>query len=183
MPVLAAEPALFPETLFDGPPAEGSRWLVLHTRPRQEKAVARELTAARLPFFLPLVAKRLNMRGRRMTSFVPLFPGYVFRLAGREEPPLARLAPRLAHRLDVPDQSRLWDDLRQIRQLIHSGLPITREDRLGPGAQVTICQGPLAGLRGKVVRTASDYRFVVRVDFIQQGACVLLDGDCLSEIC
>ena len=40
-----------------------------------------------------------------------------------------------------------------------------------------ITTGPLAGLCGTVVRTASGRRFVVRVDFIQQGASVLLE-DC-----
>ena len=30
--------------------------------------------------------------------------------------------------------------------------------------------GPLAGLKGKILRTASGRRFVVEVDFIQQGA-------------
>jgi len=40
---------------------------------------------------------------------------------------------------------------------------------------VEIQSGPLAGLRGKVLRSASGWRFVVTIDFIQQGASVLLD--------
>lgn len=40
--------------------------------------------------------------------------------------------------------------------------------------------GPLAGLRGKVLNVLSGRRFVVQIDFIQQGASVLLE-DCLLE--
>ena len=51
------------------------------------------------------------------------------------------------------------------------------ESRLTPGTPVEITTGPLAGLCGTVVRTGSGRRFIVRVDFIHQGASVLLE-DC-----
>ena len=70
--------------------------------------------------------------------------------------------------LKVPDQERLWSDLRQIRQLIETGAPITPEDRLQTGMPVEIRSGPLTGLRGTIQRTASGRRFVVQVDFIQR---------------
>jgi transcription antitermination factor NusG len=41
---------------------------------------------------------------------------------------------------------------------------------------VEIQDGPLAGLRGKIVQEASRKRVVVEVDFIQRAASVLLDG-------
>ena len=50
------------------------------------------------------------------------------------------------------------------------------EERLEPGDPVEITAGPLAGLSGIVVRAASGRRFVVRVDFIQKGASILLEA-------
>jgi hypothetical protein len=50
--------------------------------------------------------------------------------------------------------------------------PDTPEDGLRPVTAVEIRQGRLAGMRGKIVRTASRRRWVVEVKFIQRGASV-----------
>jgi transcriptional antiterminator RfaH len=118
-----------------------------------------------------------------LTSYVPLFPSYVFVYGTREERVSALATNRIVRTLDVADQERLWNDLRQVQTLIKSGTPITPEERLGPGDVVEIKSGPLAGLRGKILRTASGRRFVVQVDFIQRGASVVLDDFVLTEAC
>src|SRR5207247_1767226 len=84
MPVRAAGPELFPEELFADsfrPQAADRVWCVLHTKPRQEKCLARQLYDARVPFYLPLLHRRLRIRGKAVTSYHPLFGGYVFLLA------------------------------------------------------------------------------------------------------
>jgi transcriptional antiterminator RfaH len=159
----------------------GRLWWVLHTRPRQEKSLARQLHAGHVPFYLPVVSRRCRMRGRTMTSRVPLFPGYVFLLADAEERVAALATCRVARTIRVTDQERLWGDLRQIHRLISCGAPITSEERLVPGMPVEIRSGPLAGLKGKILRTASGRRFVVEVDFIQKGASVLLEDFMLEK--
>jgi len=61
MPILPREPDLLPEELFDGfyRPESGERlWWVMHTRPRQDKSLARELWRRRIPFYLPQIARR-----------------------------------------------------------------------------------------------------------------------------
>jgi transcriptional antiterminator RfaH len=178
MPLLAAEPDVYPiellESGFESLEPEGL-WWVLHTKPRQEKALARQLLQHRLPFYLPTISRRLRLRGRHLTSHVPLFPSYLFLLASREQRVTALTSNRVVQTLVVTDQDKLWRDLRLIRQLISSGAPITPEDRLAPGSLVEITSGPLAGLKGKILRNASGHRFVVEVDFIQRGASVLID--------
>ena len=185
MPILAQEPALYPEELFDDP-SEFSRmqgwWWVLHARPRQEKSLARQLRNARIPFFLPLIPHRWRSRGQTLTSYNPLFPGYVFLWADRDGRLAALATKRVVRSLEVTDQDRLWQDLRQIRRLITSGAPVSPEHRLVPGAAVEIRSGPLSGLRGKILQGASGRRFVVQVDFIQRGASVLLDDYTLNRI-
>jgi transcription antitermination factor NusG len=69
----------------------------------------------------------------------------------------------------------MWSDLNRIRQLITSGSQITPEERLVSGMTVEIISGPLIGLRGKILRIDSRRRFVVGVEFMQQGASILLD--------
>jgi len=89
---------------------------------------------------------------------------------------------RVVGSLEVTDQEELWGDLRQINRLIASGAPVMPEDQLVPGMMVEIRSGPLAGLKGKILRTASGQRFVVQVNFIQRGASVLMDDFNLAKI-
>ncbi len=179
MPIRPAEVALFPPNLLDDeqPPAVGGCvWWLLHTRPRQEKCLAEQLHRKGISFYLPLMTKRLLVRGRALVSQVPLFPGYLFLWGGDEERVAALATSRVVRSIAVADQRRLQHDLRQVNGLIRSGAPITPEERLQPGAVVEIRSGVLAGLKGKIVRVASGHKFVVEVDFIHRGASVLMDG-------
>ena len=115
-----------------------------------------------------------------LSSHVPLFPGYVFLLGTWEERLRALATSRVVRVLEVVNQQGLWHDLKQIRCLLASGVAVNREERLEPGTRVEIRSGPLAGLSGKIVRTASGQRFVVEVDFIRHGASVLLDETTLA---
>jgi transcriptional antiterminator RfaH len=178
MPILAAEPALFPEGLFAEalpPDAAERRWWVLHTRPQQEKSLARDLLAREVPFYLPQNRRSLLVRGRPMTSFTPLFPSYLFLMGDREERVIALSTRRVVRSLEVNDQKRMWDNLGRLHRLISSGLPVAAESGLTPGAAVVVRSGPLAGLRGRILKAAGKRRFMVEVDFIQAGASVLMD--------
>jgi len=160
---------------------DGDRaWCVLHTRPRQEKSIARDLLDRQVPFYLPLIARRNRVRGRVLTAHIPLFTSYVFVLASEAERIRALATRRVVRSIAVDSQDLLWRDLRQIQRLIAIGAPITPEDKLAPGMEVEIQSGPLTGLRGKILRTASGQRFVVQVDFIQRGASVELDDFTLT---
>jgi transcriptional antiterminator RfaH len=178
MPVLPAEASIYPERLLDELctlETTTRSWRVLHTKPRQEKAVARELLRIQTPFYLPLMARRSRRSGRIITSYLPLFNGYVFALSSYEEQQAVLATHRVANSLDVFDQDQLRADLQQIYQLISTELPVHPEERFAPGIKVLIRSGPLEGLHGEVLRAASGRRFVVKVNFLQQGASVLLD--------
>src|SRR6516164_5481656 len=88
MPVLPLEPFVYPDNLLMQPfaPADPSwRWWVLHTRPRAEKTLARNLLKHQIAFFLPLFQRSQRFRGRLVTSHLPLFPGYVFLLGDNQD--------------------------------------------------------------------------------------------------
>jgi transcriptional antiterminator RfaH len=184
MPTLPPEPDVYPPSLFDAAPAveQARDWWVAHTRPRQEKCLARQLYAGGVPFYLPQVGRRNRVRGRIVTARVPLFPGYVFLLADRDERVAALATRRVARMIPVPDGDRLRHDLDQVRRLIDSGLPVLPEERLTPGMWVEVTRGPLAGLSGQIVRTAAGRKFVVRIDFIQRGASAVLDDCVLAPV-
>jgi transcriptional antiterminator RfaH len=184
MPILKEEPSIFPETLLDAAPAEESdrRWLALYTKARQEKSLARELLKYRIPFYLPLVKKTTVSRGRRRTSLMPLFGGYIFLYGSEEERVRALTTNRIARILAVEDPDQLVFDLRQLRQLINANAPLTVESRLGPGQQVRVRQGAFAGLEGTVLKRRGETRLLVSINFLQQGASVEIDDFLLDPL-
>jgi transcriptional antiterminator RfaH len=178
MPLLPPEPFLFPEDLLSRAiPGleEGSRWWVLHTRPRSEKGLARRLLARSTAFFLPLHQRQWKSRGRLFRSQLPLFPGYLF-LHGDTQARLAALETNLvATCLPVTDQHQLHADLVRVHRLIREGEPLTPEERVGPGTPVEIVGGPLTGLTGKVLSRGKKLRLVVEVQLLQRGVSVEIE--------
>ncbi len=184
MPILRKEPSIFPESLLDeeGRPEDDRRWRVLYTKARQEKALARDLLAAQVPFYLPLIAKENVFRGRRITSHIPLFTGYMFLLGDENERVRTLQTNRISRILDVEDAGSLVYDLRQVWQLIASGAPLTVESRLAPGNRVRVKHGPFAGLEGTVLQRRGKTRLLVAVNFLQQGASVEVEDFYLDPI-
>ena len=179
MPILPAEPEMYPADLWEGDAGLGDeerRWYCLHTKPRQEKATARDLLARKLAFYLPQAIREDRTPGGRKTrSIIPLFGGYLFLLGTPEDRVEALKGNRLVRVLDVVDQEQLVDDLRQIRRVLDSGLAIEPEPSAPVGGRVRITTGPLAGLIGTVARRGKDDRFVAVVKTLGVGASVALE--------
>ena len=184
MPVLREESSLNPETLLDQSLLEGSdrRWMVLYTKPRQEKALARDLLREQVPFYLPLVKKTLQYARRKLSSHSPLFSGYVFLYASEGERTKTLATNRVLRVIQVDDPERLVHDLRQLRQLIAANAPLTVESRLVPGDRVRVRKGPFAGIEGRVLHRRGETRLLVSVNFLQRGASVEIDDFLLEPL-
>lgn len=191
MPILSREPSIYPDDLLGafevGSVAEDGlqpqrAWWVIHTKARQEKAVCRDLYASQIPFYLPLIKRTTVCRGRRFLSYSPLFPGYVFLCATREERVTSLVTNRISRILAVADGAELQHDLFQIQQLIAANVPLTMESRLAPGDRVRIRSGPLAGLEGTVLVRRGQTRLLVSVNFLQQGASIEVDDFAMEPL-
>jgi transcriptional antiterminator RfaH len=186
MPILDFETFIYPESLLDDSittePIVERQWWAIYTKPRQEKSLARDLLAYRVPFFLPLVRKRSIYRGRRIQSYLPLFAGYLF-LFGSDEDRLRAIATnRISQLLIVHDSSTLVDDLRSIHRLIQLGVPLGVETRLKPGGRVRVTSGPFMGLEGTIEACKSGYRLIVGVNLLQRGVSLELDDASVDPI-
>ena len=175
MPVLPREELIFPNCLLTASRDDSCRWWALYTKPRQEKALARDMLAREIPFFLPLAPRNLCVRGQRMTSYVPMFPSYLFICASDEERTNCLTTNRVVQTIRVLDQGKLQDDLRQIHQLIENGSPLMLEPRLSPGRRVRVRSGKLMGMIGTVLEAKSRFRLMVSVDFLRQGVSLEID--------
>ena len=180
MPILPSEPDLFPETLLDESPLavqpDGQRWWTMYTLARREKELMRRLRAMNIPFYSPMIKRRTRSPGgRTRQSYIPLFASYVF-VRGDEQQRHQSLTTNCISRcLAVENGAQLEHDLRQIRRLIASDAPLTPEARIEPGRRVRVRSGPMMGLEGTVVKRRGSDWLVVAVEFLQQGASVLLE--------
>ena len=89
---------------------------------------------------------------------------------------------RISRVLPVENGEQLLFDLRQLRQLIAAGAPLTIESRLAPGRRVRVRQGAFAGLEGIVMKRRGETRLLVSVNFLQQGASVEIDDFLLEPL-
>ena len=187
MPVLPLEQFVSPSELFSESVADDgseSQWWVLQTRSRGEKSLARRLLKSGVSFFLPLHERRKRVQRRVVRSHLPLFPGYLF-FRGSEESRREALETNLVvNCLRVEEQERFADDMVRIYELVTSGAALNPEERLAPGMAAEITSGPLAGRRGKILRCGHGrtLKFVVEVDFLQQGVSVEVDDSMIRPV-
>ena len=179
MPILAREFDLYPEDLLDRTSLGEetvTNWWALYTISRREKELMRRLRAWAVPFYGPITAKcNRSPSGRVRTSYVPLFPNYVFMYADASCRHTALTTNCVSRTIKVRDGAELTRNLRQIYRLIESGVPLTAEARLQPGRRVRIRSGALYGQEGMIIRRQGKTHLVVAVNFLQQGASVLLE--------
>ncbi len=186
MPILPLQSDLFPPNLLLSDPPGGdrpARWVAFYTLSRREKDLMRKLEAAEIPFYAPLIRRRLRSAGGRVReSHVPLFAGYVFSRVDDDQRRTALASNTIARWLPITDEARLVSDLRAIKLLIDADQPLTPEARIEPGQQVRVRSGPLRGLEGTVVRRQGIQRLLVAVQFLNQGASVEVEDIDLEVI-
>jgi transcription antitermination factor NusG len=179
MPILPREPDIYPAELFEHleqADAPAGQWWAMYTLARREKELMRRLRGLGIAFYSPLVHKRVRSPGGRVRdSYVPLFASYVFVHGNEHQRHQALVTNCISRCLAVPDPQGLVRDLRQVQRLIELDAPLTVEARIEPGRRIRVRSGPMAGLEGTVIKRRGRDWLVVAVEFLQQGASVLLE--------
>jgi transcription antitermination factor NusG len=191
MPILPLEPFAYPPDPFAPPgldtPEERAgdgEWLVLHTKSRAEKALARWLLSASIRFFLPLYKKQSvgSGTGRAQTAHAPLFPGYVFLWGNADARYHALASNQVAQCLPVHDQNGLETDLAAVYRLMTGVLPLAPAQQIPAGSPVEVIDGPFAGMTGRMIRAGAQTRLFVEVRMINQGVSVELERSAVRPL-
>jgi transcriptional antiterminator RfaH len=165
-------------TIADG----DDRWWVLHTRSRQEKAVADALRAGGVHHFLPLIEK-VRFHGRRkLKSHLPLFPGYVFLFGLRDAAFEVDRNKRIANILPVVDQQQMQLELENLRKALDLQAPLDPYPYLKEGIWAEVRSGPFQGVQGKIERRMQTDRLLLQVDMLGRAVSIEIDGSLLEPI-
>ena len=156
-------------------------WFVVHTKPRQEKALSRDLDALGVSHFLPLTRVVRYYGRRKALAELPLFPGYVFLRGEVDEAYEADRTRRVAGIIRVPNQTELQDQLASIADALAMDAPLDPHPYLKKGTPVEVRCGPFKGLRG-VVEDKKQNRLVLQVNVLGQASSMEIDGSLLDPI-
>jgi transcription antitermination factor NusG len=113
---------------------------------------------------------------------LPLFAGYIFLHGGSDARLFALESNLLSRCLWVEEQEQLRADLIGIRRCIEAGKALSPVARLEPGTWVEITSGALKGTRGKVLEQNDRLKFVVEVQFLNQGASLEIDNQMVRPV-
>jgi transcription antitermination factor NusG len=157
-------------------------WLVAHTRPRCEKKVVEYCADLAIPTTLPCYKSVRKYRGKKVTFEKPLFPGYVFLQAQRQQRARIFQSDYVANLLDVHDRELFERQLSDILRALETGLEIVLAPEIGKGTRIKIKYGPLAGIEGWVEERYGFDTVLLRLDFIGQAAAVKVNAGELEMI-
>jgi transcription antitermination factor NusG len=155
------------------------RWCVLHTKSRREKKVAEQSVRFGIRHYFPLRKSITGRRGRRYTSMVPIFSGYVFAYIDWADRRRLFQTGHIASVIDVMDQDNLVEELKNIRLIEETGHFLHPVLEIAKGKRVRIIDGPLSGLDGTVIRIKGKSCIVLAVDIIRQAVACEIDAGML----
>ena len=152
-------------------------WFALRVRPKHERTAALNLGRQGFEEYVPLHKVRRRWSDRVKELETVLFPGYIFCRFAPAERTRVLNAPGVESILgfgktDVPvDDS----EIAAVKTLIAAGRPLAPWPYLRIGQHVAIENGPLAGLRGVVLRDETSWRVVVSVEALDRSISVQVD--------
>jgi len=157
-------------------------WFALTVRPNHERAAERALADRGLEAYLPLYRERKQWSDRIKNGQAPLFPGYVFCRFSYPERIRVLNSPGVRSIVGFGRDAAPVDEseISSVRALVSSGRPILPWPYLRAGERVMIREGPLASLRGVVVRVKNSWRVVVSVEALSCSVAVELDAGALG---
>lgn len=153
-------------------------WYALRTRSRHEKITARCLERRGFEVFLPLIVRVRQWKDRRVRIPFPLFPGYCFIRCAAECQWEVRQAVGAVAFVGIAGRAMpiQEEEMSAVRRLVTSVLPVDPHPMLEPGMPVEVIRGPLAGLRGVLIRKGLRAKLLVAISLISQGASVNIEA-------
>lgn len=162
------------------PPA----WYCARTQPKHEHIAAASLTRnLGLEVFHPRLRMERATRRGAVNVIEPLFPCYVFVRCLADSLDEIRYVTGISSLVHFGRKVPTVPDLviEELRQCFESGEPMSVEDRLYPGAEVTVAEGAFLGFSGIVLRVLpARQRVQILLDFLGRTTLAEVDRKSLT---
>ena len=155
------------------------KWLVFYTKSRHEKQVRDFLLKRGFEVFLPLQKVMRQWSDRKKKVETPLFNSYIFVFESEDRIQEIIQTPGISWNIRHNDKPAFLrqEEMEIIKRFLASGLFIETglDQQLTAGDAVEVIDGPLKGLKGRVIRHSSGDKFFVLLESIQQNVVVAID--------
>jgi transcription antitermination factor NusG len=152
-------------------------WHALYVRSRHEKSVWAQLESKDHETFLPLYSSRQKWADRWKAVQLPLFPGYVFCRFDIRERSSVLTTSGVIDLVRAGSSPATIDpnEIEAIQRVVSSQLTTEPYGDLLAGELVTMSEGPLKGLTGKLTEVRKGLRLVISVELLRRSVLVEID--------
>jgi transcription antitermination factor NusG len=159
-------------------------WYALTVKPNHERAAAQALESKELETFVPMYRSRRRWSDRIKELELPLFAGYVFCRFRSAERARILSTPGVNSVVGFGNRPAPVDDgeIRAVRTLVASGLPVGPWPFLRVGERVRVNAGPLCGVEGILTQVKDAWRVVVSIELLQRSIAAEVDRDALTVV-
>ena len=157
--------------------SSSKEWYAVYTVVRHEKAVNSALSKKDIETFLPLREVLSRWKDRKKRIEIPLFPGYLFvniYLKDMLNVLNRRSVVRILGVKGIPIRVPV-EQINAIKSLLKSNLRYDPYPYFVEGKEVIVVNGPLQGVRGKILEIRGNYRLILSVDLIQRSVSLEID--------
>jgi len=150
------------------------QWYAVQTCARHEKKVRDQLMSRQVEVFLPTYERWSQWKDRRVKIELPLFPGYTFARFPQVQRLRVLTVPGVVHLVGTNGSPEIVPEreIADIRRLVDSTARYDSHPFLSEGMEVEVVRGPLAGIRGRLLRKDRVARLVLAVTLLRQAASV-----------
>lgn len=157
-------------------------WTAAHAKPRCEKILKDYCRRFDIPVYLPLRKRTKRYQRRNVTTYVPMFPGYLFVQLDSENRTTLLNSHKVVYILPIDElaEEQLVRELNELKELERRSeeREILVQPEIVPGKLIRVSDGPMKGLEGVVTRRRDQLRVTVNVELLGQSASVDIDiGD------
>ncbi len=161
-------------------PSRCKLWYAVYAIVRHEKAVNTALINNNIETFLPLREVVSQWKDRRKKVRIPLFPGYMFvRIFDKDSRSIfcvlntkgvVRILGSNGSFQPVPAQQ-----IDSVKRLLETNVEYDPYRYLVKGKEVTLVNGPLNGVTGRIVDRKGQKKLIVSIDIIKRSISVTVD--------
>lgn len=162
------------------------KWLVFYTKSRHDMRVCEYLQHRGYEIFLPMQSTVRQWSDRKKKVRVPLFRSYIFVHDLECRIPEILQTPGIAWNVRYNNKPAVLRDkeIETIKRFLATGLFVETgtDPLLQVGEDAEVIDGPLKGVRGKILDSSAGEKFSVTLEVLGNSMIVRLDARVLARI-